>query len=116
MKLGGELGKKRDEKMYKRRYNTKRGRMAVQKNAGQRRLSGMQSKASRFRQVQNAKAETVADDLEAKQVNKKLTGEKGGEGNPLETKRVRGFLLNRARLHGFLCNAWVTGSTYKYAT
>ena len=31
MKLGGELGKKKDEKVYERRYNTKRGRMAVQK-------------------------------------------------------------------------------------
>ena len=31
MKLGGELGKKRDEKVYERRYNTKRGHMAAWK-------------------------------------------------------------------------------------
>ena len=41
---------------------------------------------------------------------------KRGEGNPLEMKRVRGFLFDRAWLSGFLCNVWVTGSTYKYAT
>ena len=58
----------------------------------------------------------MADDLEAKQVNEKLTGEKGARAILWRRKRVRGFLLDGARLHGFLCDARVAGSTYKYAT